>query len=138
MDPVVLTAGTALIAAMTTDAWQQARTAAVDWWRRMRPAQVDQAQTDLDVDRTRVLVARQEADQDTEEAVVGAWRLRLHDLVGSDPAMIKSLRELLENHLQPSLPTQEQSRIEAVVMRAEARGQARVYMAARDQHITGQ
>lgn len=142
MDPVVLAAGTALVSAMATDGWQQTRAAAVSWWRRVRPAQVNQTdadlEADLEADRSRLLAARQEGDRGTEQAVVGAWRLRLHDLVGDDPALIEALRELLESHLQRSLPAEEQGRIAGVALRADARGQARVYMAGRDQYITGQ
>lgn len=138
MDPVVLAAGTALVSAMATDGWQQTRAAAVSWWRRVRPAQANQAEADLEADRSRLLAARQEGDRGTEQAVVGAWRLRLHDLVGNDPALIEALRELLENHLHRSLPAEEQSRIAGAALRADARGQARVYMAGRDQYITGQ
>jgi hypothetical protein len=32
VDPIVLAAATALVGAMATDAWQQARTAVVAWW----------------------------------------------------------------------------------------------------------
>lgn len=36
MDPIVLAAGTALVGAMATDAWQQTRIAVVSWWGRVR------------------------------------------------------------------------------------------------------
>ncbi|WP_405681892.1 hypothetical protein [Streptomyces sp. NBC_00057] len=136
MDPVVLAAGTALVSAMTTDAWQQARTAAIAWWRQARPDRAGQVENDLDGARIQLLAARDTGDEDTEQAMIGAWQLRLHQLLAEDPALAEGLRRLLESHLQPALPTSEQNQIGSIVQRAEARDNARVYMAGRDQHIT--
>lgn len=45
-------------------------------------------------------------------------------------------RQLLENHLQPALRASEQTRIGSLIQRAEARDNARIYLAGRDLHIT--
>jgi hypothetical protein len=137
MDPVVLAAGTALVSAMATDAWQQARAAAVAWWGSVRPGQAEPVGDDLDSDRTHLLTARDAGDADTEDALVGAWRLRLHHLLSDHPDAAQGLQVLLEDQLQPVLGTGEKTQIGTVLLRAQARDNARVYMAGRDQHITG-
>jgi hypothetical protein len=136
MDPVVTTAGTALVNAMTADAWQQIRKALVAWWRRVRPEQAGQVETDLDADRAQLLAARERHDEDTQRALEGAWQLRLDRLVAGDSSLTDQLRLLLENHIQPLLHADEQTQIGSIVMRAEARGNAQVNMAGRDQYIT--
>jgi hypothetical protein len=135
MDPVVTTAGTALVNAMATDAWQQVRTAVVGWWRRVRPAQAGQVETDLETDRAQLLAARERRDEDMQQALEGAWRLRLDRLVAGDSSLTGDLRLLLENHIQPLLRAGEQTQIGPIAMRAEARGNAHVNMAGRDQYI---
>ncbi|MFE7124910.1 hypothetical protein [Streptomyces sp. NPDC057617] len=137
MDPIVLAAGTALVSAMATDAWQQARAATVALWRRIRPEQADHIGAELEALRARVLAARQQGDGDTEQALAGTWRLHLQQLLLDDPTLAAELQRLLDEQLTPALPPGEQAWIQSLVMRAEARDNARVYMAGRDQHITG-
>ncbi|MFF8841660.1 hypothetical protein ACF08N_02865 [Streptomyces sp. NPDC015127] len=137
MDPIVLAAGTALVGAMATDAWQQARAATVDLWRRMRPERADGIGAELDVLRGQVLAAREDGDTDTEEALAGSWRLRLHELLRQDPGLAAELRRLVDEHLAPALPDGERDRARSIVMKAEAHDSARIYMAGGDQHITG-
>ncbi|MDB4872445.1 MAG: hypothetical protein JWL97_3449, partial [Gemmatimonadales bacterium] len=40
MDPILVAADTALVGAMATDTWQQARAGAVALWRRLHPDRV--------------------------------------------------------------------------------------------------
>jgi hypothetical protein len=137
MDPIVLAAGTALVGAMATDAWQQARNAVVAWWRRARGAEEAEAVgDDLDAVRPQIVAARQASDADTEQALVGAWRLRLQQALRDDPTLAAELRRLLDEHLAPPLPADERTQVGSLVMRAEASGNARIYQAGRDQHIT--
>ncbi|MET8518199.1 hypothetical protein [Streptomyces sp. NPDC005077] len=137
MDPIVLAAGTALVSAMATDAWQQARGATVALWRRIHPEQADHMGAELEALRARVLAARERGDEDTEQALAGTWRLHLQQLLLDDPNLATELQRLLDEQFTPALPPGEQTRIQSLVMRAEARDNARVYMAGRDQHITG-
>ena len=137
MDPLVMAAGTALIGAMATDAWQQARTAVVAWWRKVHPGRADAVGAELDTARAQVLAARERGDEDTEQALAGTWRLRLQELLDHDPAAGPGLARLLEEHLTPALPTAEQARVQQIIINAQARDQARQYIAGRDQHITG-
>ncbi|MGW2563838.1 hypothetical protein ACWCXB_32350 [Streptomyces sp. NPDC001514] len=137
MDPIVLAAGTALIGAMATDGWLQARTAMVALWRRVRPDQADAVGSELESVRTQVVAAVDRADEDTVRALAGVWHLRLQQLLGECPGLVAELQRLLEEHLVPALPPDEQSRARSVLLKAEAHDNARVFMAARDQHITG-
>jgi len=136
MDPLVLAAGTALTGAMATDAWQQARTAVVAWWRKAHPGRADTVGAALDTTRAQVLAARERGDEDTEQALAGTWRLRLQ-LLDQDPAAGPGLQRLLEEHLTPALPAAEQARVQQIIIKARAGDQARQYIAGHDQHITG-
>lgn len=144
MDPIVLAAGTALVSAMATDGWQQARAATVALWRRIHPDHADPIGAELDVLRTSVLAAREAADEDTEQALAGTWRLHLQQLLRAEPDAAPDagpsaeLRRLLDEHLAPVLAADERSRLGSIVMTVEARDNARVFMAGRDQHITGE
>ncbi|MEV4195467.1 hypothetical protein [Streptomyces toxytricini] len=137
MDPIVVTAGSALVGAMATDGWQQARTAVVEWWRRRRPDAAEEVGSELEALRGRVLHAREHSDADTEQALAGAWRLRLQQLLDEDPALVGELRRLLDEQLAPAQADDRQARNHPVRMKAEAHDSSRVFMAGRDQHITG-
>jgi hypothetical protein len=137
MDPIVLAAGTALVSAMAADSWQQVRTATTALWHRFHPEQADEIAAELETLHASVLNAREQQDHDTEGAITGVWRLRLQQLLVDEPSAVGELRRLLEEHLAPALPPDEQRGVQSIVMKAEARDHARVYMAGRDQHITG-
>jgi hypothetical protein len=109
MDPIVRSAGTALVGAMATDAWQQARAATVAVWRRTRPDRADHIAAELEGLRTQVLTAREHRDPDTEHALAGAWRLYLQQLVDAHPAFADELRRLLDDHLNPALAAHERA-----------------------------
>ncbi|MGY1496458.1 hypothetical protein ACW4TU_07530 [Streptomyces sp. QTS52] len=137
MDPIVLAAGTALIGAMATDGWQQARTAVVALWQRVRPEEADAVGSELESVRAQVMAALDRADQGTVRALAGVWHLRLQQLVGDSPALASAVQQLLEEYLVPTLPSDERDRTRSVLLKAEAHDNSRVFMAARDQHITG-
>ncbi|MGW7361871.1 hypothetical protein ACWGI8_00220 [Streptomyces sp. NPDC054841] len=126
------------MSAMATDGWMQARTATVAMWRRIRPDRADRIGAELDVLRTQVLAAREADDEDTEQALAGAWRLHLQQIIDADAGLAAELRRLLDEHLGPVLPEDEQAHARSIVMKAEAHDNARVFMSARDQHITGE
>lgn len=137
MDPIVLAAGTALVSAMTTDTWPQVRAATTALWRRFRPEQADEIAAELETLHASVLNAREQQDQDAEDALTGMWRLRLQQLLVDEPSAVGELRRLLEEHLAPALPPDERRGAQSIVMKAKARDHARVYVAGRDQHING-
>ncbi|WP_406099007.1 hypothetical protein [Streptomyces sp. NBC_01013] len=137
MDPVVLAAGTALVSAMATDAWLQSKAATVAMWRRVRPDHGDDVGAELDALRGQVLAARDADDEETEQALAGVWRMRFQQALAETPGLAAELRLLLDDHLGPALSRSEQTREAPVVMKAEARDNSRVFLAGRDQHITG-
>ena len=79
VDPIVVAAGTALVSAMATEVWQQARASVVALWRRVHPQQADTVEADLEGLRAQVLDARQAGRADTESIPYttglppGAW-----------------------------------------------------------------
>ncbi|MCZ4125139.1 hypothetical protein [Streptomyces sp. H39-S7] len=135
---MVLAAGTALVGAMATDAWQQAREGTVAWWRRVSGDQADAVGSDLAAARPQVLAARVAGDRDVERALIGAWQLRLQQLVAAGVIRPADLRSLLDEQLTPVLPPEEASAVGSLVQRATASGDARIYQAGRDLHINDQ
>ncbi|MFI9846759.1 hypothetical protein ACIHFD_57735 [Nonomuraea sp. NPDC051941] len=135
MDPIVLAAGTALVTAMATDAWQEARDGAVALWRKVRPEQAEVVEAELVEVREQVLQARGEGDTDTEQALAGSWQVRLQQLLRADPSLAGELQRVLDEVLTPALKPADQERIGSLVMKAKASGHGRVYQAGRDQTI---
>lgn len=136
MDPVVLAAGTALVSAMATDAWQQARNAAVTVWRRASPQRAEAVGADLEVVRAQVLAARAREDEDTEQALAGSWRIQLQQLLDEDPGLADELQRLLDDHLVPATRHDERTDNPAVVQDARLRGSGRIIQVGRDAHIS--
>lgn len=132
MDPVVMAAGTALVAAMATDAWAQARDSAVELWRRFRPGDAPGFDVSLEETRAQVVLAREAADTDTEEALVGSWRMRLHRLAQSDPEAIPEIRRVLDDELRPLLRPQDEATVASIVIVGRASDNATLYQAGRD------
>ncbi|MFC4010862.1 hypothetical protein ACFOY2_26785 [Nonomuraea purpurea] len=135
MDPIVLAAGTALVTAMATDAWQSAREGAVALWRKVRPEQAEIVEAELVEVREQVLEARRDGDADTEQALAGAWQVRLQQLLRADPSLAVEIRRMLDEVLTPSLDPTSRERIGSLVLKAKASGRGRVYQAGRDQTI---
>ncbi|MFI7533631.1 hypothetical protein [Streptosporangium sp. NPDC049376] len=135
MDPLVLAAGTALVTAMATDAWQDARAGVVALWRRFRPEQAEVVEGELVEAHAELLTARQAGDVETERALAGLWQVRLAHLLREAPESAVELRRLLDEELTPLLSVTEQTRIGSIVMKAVVRDQGRLYQAGRDQHI---
>ncbi|MEU5979606.1 hypothetical protein [Streptomyces sp. NPDC047315] len=136
MDPVVAAAGTALVAAMATDAWQQSRIAMIRLWQRASPEQAGSLERELEEARRGALAARDAGDTTTEQALVGQWRLRFQQLLHEDPQLAAELRRLLDEELTPHLSEEERTGVASIVMRAQSDRGGRVYQAGRDQHIT--
>ncbi|MFE5331299.1 hypothetical protein ACFRCG_33415 [Embleya sp. NPDC056575] len=151
VDPVVVAAGGALVGAMATDAWQRTRDAVAGWWRSrlVRPGgppgasspggvEDDRAVlTALEGLREAVLVARRAGDVRAERELAERWTGWLRGLLAADPILTDGLRRLLEDHLAPALGPDQQEHIRSVIMHGTAYDHGRVFMAGRDQHITG-
>jgi hypothetical protein len=135
MEPIADAVGTALVSAMTTEAWQQARAAAVALWRRVYPGRAETVKAELSETRDEILLAREAGDSKTEEELAADWQRRVHRLLKADPNLTTELRRVLDEELAPLLPADEQSRVGAIVMNATASEHGRVYQAGRDVHI---
>lgn len=136
MDPIVMAAGTALMGAMATDAWQQTRTAVVQWWRRAHPgdAGADEAQqvgAELERARPQIVAARERGDAETEQALVGIWRLRLQQLLDADSQLGEQLQQLLDE-VTAVLPEKERAEARQVTINAQSHDSSRQYIAAGD------
>src|SRR5262245_14419828 len=132
MDPIVLAAGTALVAAMATDAWQHARSGIVALWQKARPEQASTIERELTEVRAQVLEARRDNEADVEQALAGFWQIRLRDLLREQPTLTKELRRILNEELTPLLGAKEQARIGSIAIQATANDHGRVYQAGRD------
>jgi hypothetical protein len=135
MDPIALAVATALLGAMATDAWQEARTAVVTWWRKNHPELAADISRELDSTYFRVTAAGRSRDEDIRRALTDAWRLRFQQLVDANPSGHQELRQLLDEHLAPALPPHEQAQVRQII-HLHAQDQARQYVAGRDLHIT--
>lgn len=134
MDPLALAAATALVGAMATDAWQQARSSAVELWRRVHPERVPAVEAELAEVRAEVLQARRADDPDTELHLASDWQRRLQRLLRDDPDLAGELQRLLDEELAPLLPTgDDRSGPRTVVQKARASGGSHIYQAGGDQ-----
>jgi hypothetical protein len=117
MEPIVVAFGTALVAAMATDAWQQAREAVVALWRSVHtPKQADTIDADLDRLREQILAARSEDAASTEPAHAAVWRGRLQELLLDNPALAGEMRQILDEVLLPMLPPEQLARVGQAIM----------------------
>ncbi|OPG11854.1 hypothetical protein [Microbispora sp. GKU 823] len=135
MDPLVLAAATAMVTAMTTEGWQQAREAVVALWRRVHPERVPAVEAELEETRAEMVIARQAGDRQAEQGLVDDWQRKLRRLLAADPRLGDELRRILDQELTPLLPAAEQSQVRDITMTARAYGHGRVFQAGRDQHI---
>ncbi|MGW1712897.1 hypothetical protein [Streptomyces sp. NPDC002156] len=135
MEPLALAVGTALVSAMATDAWQQARSALTALLRRVRPEQAEQIDVDYTTARDRLLAALEAGADGIAPALETDWQFRVHLMLREHPEIAGELRRVLDAELTPLLPGNEQARV-GTVMHATASGSGRVYQAARDQYIT--
>ncbi|MFF1277621.1 hypothetical protein ACFVZC_30130 [Streptomyces marokkonensis] len=135
MDPIVVAAGSALVAAMATDAWQQAQAGLVRLWQRVHPAQTDAVEEELAEVRTQVLSARDAGDAETERALTGSWQWRLQLLLRDDPALAEELRRLLDDTLAPAVRAHTQTDKPSTVINGTARDSSRLYIAGVNQYF---
>ncbi|WP_043632386.1 hypothetical protein [Nonomuraea candida] len=136
MDPLVLAAATAVVTAMATEGWQQARNAVVALWRRARPERAEVIAAELEETHAEVVAARRAGDGQAEQDLVGDWQRKLRRLLDADPGLGDELRRVLDEELAPLLPPDRQPGAHNVTITVTVSGQGRANIAARDQHIT--
>src|SRR5450432_3483301 len=99
-----MAAGAALVSAMATDTWRQARTSVVTLCRRLRPSrQAEAVEAELDVLHQQLHAVREQDRPDLEQALAETWQDRLQELLAQDPAVAGELRQILQQTLTPML-----------------------------------
>lgn len=135
MDPDVIalarSASTTLVTLMVTDVWQGTREGIIRLWQRMQPQRAEVVALELETSREDALAARETQDEETLSELRMQWQGRLRRLLAAQPEAADELRRLLAE-LAPDAATVTQE----VTQRATASGNARIYQAGRDQHIT--
>ncbi|GAB7187068.1 hypothetical protein ATKI12_6899 [Kitasatospora sp. Ki12] len=113
MDPAALAAlaGSSLVGAMATDAWEYARDGVVAVWRRFRPERAELVDEDLTELRREVLVAEEQDDEGLREALAADWRQRLSELLRRQPELALELERVLDEVLAPTLPEEARTRV---------------------------
>ncbi|MGW7710975.1 hypothetical protein [Streptomyces sp. NPDC054771] len=136
MNPIAMATASALVRAMTTDAWQQVQAAMVALWRRAVPEQAEAIEDALADTRALVLNSHDSGHEAAEADLVAEWHGRICRLLVTEPALADELRHILEVALG-ALPPGEQARIVPTNQTIEvtASGHIRIYQAGRDQHV---
>ncbi|MFF9169268.1 MULTISPECIES: hypothetical protein [unclassified Streptomyces] len=140
MDPLILAAGTALVSAMATDAWQRASTGVVTLWRKARnadgdPVDVDHVSRELALLRDEAVRASTAADTRRREELEAVWTVRLHALVSQNPELVPEVRALLREHLLPAAGPDDRPRIDTLVKQNVKASGGTVYVAGRDMTV---
>ncbi|MFI7139551.1 hypothetical protein ACIBQ5_17805 [Streptomyces massasporeus] len=140
MDPIVLAAGTALVSAMATDAWQRTAASIADLWKRARATEgevidPDRIPNELATLRTNVVRARTDSDPEMEESLTGLWRLRLHALIEQNPSLAEALRSLVQESLLPEVDDLARVRVETLIQQSAKVSGGTNYMAGRDMRV---
>ncbi|HZF91831.1 hypothetical protein [Streptomyces sp.] len=91
---LAVSGGTAVVAAMATDAWQSARDGVVRLFRREGQDRQEEIQRQLESDNTLVAEA---GDTGLRPAMAQVWQARLGSLLSSDPEAEGELRSLLHD-----------------------------------------
>lgn len=134
MDEFVLTAANALIAAMATDGWNEARASAVALWRRVHPDRVPAIESELSEVRDEILASRESGETAVERELVADWQRKLRRLIVGHPELAAELAVLQDEwgRLLPASAGGQHIEQTAIVS-----GDGTAYLAGRDQHITG-
>jgi tetratricopeptide (TPR) repeat protein len=135
VDPVIEAFGMALIGAMATDTWQEARDAVARLWRRIRGREPGGLEGELQALRRDAVAARRAGQADQERFLAAAWQDRLRALLAEDPAAATDFRAILDEVLLPKLAPAEREQIGQVLMHASA-DRGTVTQVAGDLHIT--
>ncbi|WP_326794080.1 hypothetical protein OG946_35940 [Streptomyces sp. NBC_01808] len=145
MDPEL--AGLASVAAatvvqlLTTAGWERAQNSMGALWRRVYPDRADTVESELEESRAVLLAAREDANEPAEAELaeaelVSEWQGRLRRLLAAEPALAAELRRILAVDLSPEPPGSGREE-PSVTVSVRALDSSRVYVAGRDQHITG-
>jgi len=129
------TAATTVVQLLATAAWEQAKSAVGELWRKAHPDRAETVQAELEESRTEVLAARQVGDEQVEQALVGEWHGRLRRLVAADLQLADELRRVVAE-LSSALAYADSPQGATITMQATTFGKSRVNQAGRDLHVT--
>jgi len=136
-----MAAATAVVSAMATDGWQQVCSAVGRLWRQVHPERAATVEGELADVRTEILAARATGAYENVEDFATDWARRIQRLLAAGKSvgvdLEVELQHLLDHELIPLLSPAGQENITKITMKARASGQARIFQAGRDQHITG-
>lgn len=140
MDPIILAAGTALVSAMATDAWQRVSAATVALWRKARdadgePVDTERVAGELALLRREALQAHTADDVRRREELEAVWTLRLQALVGRNPELAAEVRALLRDQLLPAAGSDDRPRIDTLIKQNVKASGGTLYVAGRDMTV---
>jgi hypothetical protein len=125
-------AATALVGAMTTDAWQSVKESVVALWRRAHPDRAETIRDELEESRTTAATAAAGSESAGQATLwlICEWQSRLARLLEQHPALADELGSLLAwGKAQRGGDTFE------VHIEATAKDRSKVNIAGRDMHI---
>jgi hypothetical protein len=123
VEPIAAAFGTALVAAMATETWQQAHDAVAALWRRIRSLRhARSVEGELEELRELVLAARREGWTGTEQALARVWQDRCLAVLRDNPEAAAELGQVVDEVLAPMLTPTERARVGQVVMTGSAYG----------------
>lgn len=126
-------AATTIVKALTTTAWEQAKTAIGSLWRKVHPDRAEAVESEITDAHEQLVNAGHTGDE--AEDLVTEWRSRLGRLLAADPGLADEVRQLVEQ-LRPATQEGRSVTIGRVEMHVEVSDQGRAYQALGDQHIT--
>ncbi|MEV6217210.1 hypothetical protein [Nocardia sp. NPDC051833] len=136
MDELIIAAGSALVTALTTQTWTQARDAIVGLWRHGDPEEAEEVGRDLERQRPGLEAAQAAGDTTIEAVLAESWQHRLRRLLQHDPELAVELRRVLDENLRPAAPGAVPVEDHSVTLNAEVSGGISI-QAGRDAHLSG-
>jgi NAD(P)-dependent dehydrogenase (short-subunit alcohol dehydrogenase family) len=134
MDPLILAAaGRAVVKALATDGWQQARAALVRLWRHEDPEQVSAVDEEIQATRESALAAMDLDDDEAERRLAAQWHRRFSALASRAPWVGDEIEATLNKYLRPLLSSPDQEGITTIQQTIVAGRDA--YVAGRDQTL---
>lgn len=125
-------AASAVVTALSTELWQQARDGLAGLWRRSQPERAEAVAAEADATRSDLADAQACGDTAAEDELRAEWQGRIRRLLAADPQAAAGLRALVDE-LAPHLP---QAAPGTVTQSAQASGSARIYQAGQSIHVT--
>lgn len=139
MDPeltaLASTAATTVVKALSTSAYEQAKTSIGALWRRAHPDRAETVEAEFAEAHEQLAAIRNTGDDEVEADLSAAWRFRLRSLLATDPSLAEDLRRMVDQ-LRSATVEGRQQEVGRVDMRAKVSDNGRAYQAMGDQHIT--